>query len=110
MTELSDRKCEPCSGDTPPMTSDEIQEMLDRVDDHWKVEDNHHIHATFSFDDFKGALAFTNDVGEIAEREGHHPEICLTWGEARVRVWTHAIEGLSENDFILAAKIDQLNG
>ena len=107
-TTLDEKQCTPCSGDTPPLEGDELEAIASEVDDRWKVVDEHHIQATFSFDDFEEALAFTNQVGAIAEDEGHHPEICLTWGEARVKVWTHAIGGLSENDFILAAKIDRI--
>ena len=62
----------------------------------------------FRFDDFAGALTFTNHVGTLADQEGHHPEVCVNWGVAKLRIWTHAIDGLSQNDFILAAKIDQL--
>ena len=91
-----------------PLDADAVAEYLDKVDDRWSVVDDHHLEATFDFDDFEGALEFTNRAGAIAEDEGHHPEICLTWGEATVRIWTHAIDGLHENDFILAAKYDEL--
>ena len=106
--ELATKKCKPCSGDTPPLKGEELREYSARVGEEWKVVDEHHLEAEFSFEDFQGALDFTNAVGEIAEEEQHHPEICLTWGRAMVRIWTHAIDGLSESDFILAAKIDQL--
>ena len=108
MTDLAERSCEPCTEKTPRLEGEELESMAERVDDRWEVVDEHHLEATFTFDDFEAALDFTNRAGEVAEEEGHHPEICVTWGEARVKVWTHAIDGLSENDFILAAKIDRL--
>ena len=108
MSDLADRSCTPCTGDTPRLEGEELEEMRGRVHDRWEVVDEHHLTTSVSFDDFQGALDFTNRVGEVAEDEGHHPEICLTWGEARVEVYTHAIDGLSENDFILAAKIDEI--
>jgi 4a-hydroxytetrahydrobiopterin dehydratase len=106
--DLAQMKCVPCEGGVPPLKGEQIQEYLDRVDDGWEVVDEHHLTRRFTFDDFQGALDFTNRVGAIAEEEGHHPNICLTWGEAEISVHTHAIDGLSENDFILAAKIDRL--
>jgi 4a-hydroxytetrahydrobiopterin dehydratase len=73
----------------------------------WNVVNNHHIEREFKFPDFKTALAFTNKVGGIAEEQGHHPDICLAWGRVGVTIWTHKINGLTESDFILAAKIDK---
>jgi 4a-hydroxytetrahydrobiopterin dehydratase len=70
------------------------------------VVDDHHLEKEFTFEDFKSALEFTNRVGEIAEAEGHHPDIFLTWGQVVLKIWTHSVKGLSENDFILAAKAD----
>ena len=107
-TELTKKHCEPCSEDTPPLTGEELRPYTRELSDRWEVEEDHHLVGTFAFDDFVAALEFTNRVGELAEEEGHHPEICLTWGRASVKIWTHAIDGLSENDFILAAKIDEL--
>ena len=107
MTELAQKHCEPCSEDTEPLTGDALDPYRNELGDRWSVEDEHHLVGEFEFDDFLDALDFTNRVGEIAEEEGHHPEICLTWGRASVKIWTHAIDGLSENDFILAAKIER---
>ncbi len=76
--------------------------------DHWTVSNDHHIEKEFEFPDFKTALAFVNKVGEIAESQGHHPDIFLAWGQVGVKIWTHKIDGLTESDFILAAKIDEL--
>ena len=107
--ELASRHCEPCNAETPPIEGEEARRLLSEIDARWELIDDHHLSGRFKFDDFRAALAFANRVGDIAEAEGHHPEICLTWGRAAIRIWTHAIDGLSENDFILAAKIDQLH-
>jgi 4a-hydroxytetrahydrobiopterin dehydratase len=74
----------------------------------WEVVNEHHLRRTFKFPDFMQALAFVNKVGEVAEKEGHHPDILLSWGKAEVTTWTHSIDGLSEGDFILAAKVDRI--
>lgn len=76
----------------------------------WKVVQEHHLEKSFTFPDFKSALAFTNKVGHLAEQQGHHPDIHLAWGKVTITLWTHKIDGLSESDFILAAKMDQLEG
>lgn len=107
MTELASKACVPCRGGVPPLAGKEL-ENLSRQVPHWRVVDGHHITRTFAFPDFVQALAFVNKVGAIAEREGHHPDIFLTWGKAEVSTYTHKINGLTESDFILAAKIDQL--
>ena len=90
------------------MRGEQAGQLLQQIGVRWDLIDKHHLSARFEFSDFAGALAFTNRVGAVADEEGHHPEVCLTWGSATVRVWTHAIDGLSVNDFILAAKTDQL--
>lgn len=105
---LAEQECEPCQGGVPPMESDEIQEYLDRVDDGWDAVDDHHIERRFEFDDFRDALEFTYDVGELAEEEGHHPDIYLEYGAAEVKFWTHKIDGLHEADFVMAAKVDEI--
>lgn len=107
-TDLAGRSCEPCEGGVPPLRGDELEDMMDRLDPGWEAVDGHHLKKNFEFDDFVGALEFVNRVGELAEEQGHHPDIHLTWGEATVEIWTHAIDGLSDNDFIMAAKIDAL--
>lgn len=106
-TELSDRECRACRGDEPPLKDDELKKLCMQLPDGWKVVDEHHLHKAFTFDDFKQALEFTNRVGEIAEQQGHHPDIRLTYGEVEVEVWTHKVDGLTESDFILAAKADK---
>ena len=74
----------------------------------WTIVDEHHIVRPYKFPDFKSALAFVNHVGELAEQQGHHPDILLGWGKVEITLWTHAVDGLTESDFILAAKIDEL--
>jgi 4a-hydroxytetrahydrobiopterin dehydratase len=106
--DLASRHCAQCNAETPPIEGDHARRLLGEIDARWEIIDDHHLAARFKFDDFAGALAFANRVGQIAETETHHPEICVTWGKVKLRIWTYAIDGLSENDFILAAKIDQL--
>jgi len=107
MTNLSNKKCTPCRGGIPPLEEKEINQHLAKLNG-WQVVDLHHLLKIFLFSDFKSALAFVNQVGEIAEEENHHPDMILSWGKVVVSIWTHKIDGLHENDFILAAKIDEL--
>ncbi len=107
MSDLASKTCVPCRGGVPPMKGDELNRYLNQVKG-WKAVNEHHLTKAFTFPDFKQALAFVNRVGAIAEEQGHHPDILLTWGKAEVTTWTHKIDGLTESDFILAAKIDQL--
>jgi len=108
MSELSSKVCSACSGDAETLNALEMQQHMDELNDEWESEENHHIVREFDFKDFKSALDFVNEVGEIAEEQGHHPDIFLSWGEARIKLYTHKIDGLHENDFIMAAKIDEL--
>jgi len=106
MTDLTQEKCVPCESDIPPMTEDEIREIKKEVPE-WeviKVDDIPHLKRSFEFDDFAEALEFTNIIGEIAEEQGHHPVIELTWGRVTIEWWTHNINGLHNNDFVMAAK------
>jgi 4a-hydroxytetrahydrobiopterin dehydratase len=107
MSELAAKTCVPCRGGVPPLAGAELNALAQQVPN-WKVIDGHHISRAFTFPDFKQALAFVNKVGEVAEQQGHHPDILLSWGKAVVTTWTHKIDGLTESDFILAAKIDRL--
>jgi 4a-hydroxytetrahydrobiopterin dehydratase len=109
-SELADRKCIPCKGDTPSLAGDDIKSLLAKLDSGWQVVDDHHLKKEFRFRNFRQALAFTNVIGELADDQGHHPDIHLAWGIVGIKIWTHAINGLSDNDFILAAKIDKLGG
>ena len=105
---LTDKKCVPCEGAMPPFSHEQVQEYLDQVQG-WALVEDKKIEKNFKFKNFKEALAFVNKVGEIAERENHHPDINLhNWNQVKLTLSTHAIKGLSENDFILAAKVDTL--
>lgn len=106
---LVSKSCVPCEGGVPALTPDEIAPLLGQVSG-WSVADGKKLTKTYRFPDFAQALAFVNRAGAVAEAEGHHPDLHLTWGKVGVEVWTHAIGGLSENDFILAAKLDQALG
>ena len=106
MSELASKNCVPCRGGVPPLAGKELEALARQVPE-WKVVDGHHITRAFKFKNFVDALAFVNKVGALAEQQGHHPDIFLAWGKAEVTTWTHSINGLSESDFILAAKIDQ---
>lgn len=107
MSELATKKCVPCRGGIPPLGAEEIRPLLGQLDG-WEAVEHHHLNKTFSFEDFVSALAFVNQIGEVAEAENHHPDLSLAWGRVGVQIWTHKIGGLSESDFILAAKIDAL--
>jgi 4a-hydroxytetrahydrobiopterin dehydratase len=107
MSELAKKQCVPCRGGVPPLERREVESLLDELDGGWSAVDNHHLEKTYTFDDFAGALAFTNRVGAIAETQGHHPDIHLAWGRVSLEIWTHKIDGLTESDFILAAKADE---
>jgi 4a-hydroxytetrahydrobiopterin dehydratase len=103
--DLASKQCVPCRGGVPPLEADEIKELHSQLAEGWQVIDDHHLSREYQFEDFAQALSFVNRVGGIAEQEGHHPDIYFTWGKARVDIWTHKIDGLTESDFILAAKI-----
>lgn len=104
---LSKKKCISCSAGTPPMKGKEIDHFKKQLGNDWHVIENHHLEKEYTFSTYRKALTFTNRLGELAEREGHHPEIWLSFGKVKVQLWTHKIDGLSENDFILAAKCDE---
>jgi len=107
MNELAAKECIPCRGGVPPLGESESRALLDKLGNGWRVVDNHHLEKEFEFADFRQALDFTNRVGELAEAQGHHPDIYLAWGKVRLAVWTHKIDGLTESDFVLAAKADR---
>jgi 4a-hydroxytetrahydrobiopterin dehydratase len=108
--DLLSKHCRPVAKGSAPLREEALEACVSAVSERWKVMEYHHLEGTFKFDDFQGALEFTNRAAEVAEAEGHHPEITLTWGKVTVRIWTHSIDGLSENDFILAARLDALEG
>lgn len=103
--ELSQMSCVPCSGGVPPMERPRIEQMLTKLQG-WDVVEDHHLTKSFHFPDFKAALDFVNRVGAVAEQQGHHPDLHLSWGKVQVDIWTHKAGGLTDSDFILAAKCD----
>lgn len=107
MSELAKKHCVPCRGGVPPLAGVALAE-LQRSLPSWKVIDEHHLEKSFLFTDFAKALAFVVRIGAVAEEEGHHPDLGLSWGKVDVKIYTHKIAGLTESDFILAAKIDEL--
>lgn len=106
-TELAKKKCVPCGAGTPKLWGFQLEHYAKQLPD-WKVVDEHHLERLFEFPDFVSALAFVNQVGELAELEGHHPDLLLSWGKVGVTIYTYKIGGLSEADFVLAAKVDRL--
>jgi 4a-hydroxytetrahydrobiopterin dehydratase len=104
---LASRKCVPCHGGVPRLGGAEIKQFLNELAG-WEVVGEHHLKKDYSFPNFQQALALVNRIGEVAEAEGHHPDICFGWGRVELTIYTHAIDGLSESDFILAAKIDAI--
>jgi 4a-hydroxytetrahydrobiopterin dehydratase len=106
--ELVKKKCKPCSSDIPPLKGEELDVYYRALGYSWCIVNEHHLEKVYFFPDFCQALAFTNMVGEVAEEEGHHPDILLTYGKVKIQLWTHKIDGLSESDFILAAKCDEV--
>ncbi|MHC4709852.1 MAG: 4a-hydroxytetrahydrobiopterin dehydratase [Planctomycetota bacterium] len=104
-SELADKECVPCRGGVPPLTADKVRDLLRELDG-WTVEQEYHLTRTYELPDFATALAFVTRIGDIAEQQNHHPDLYLAWGKVRVEVWTHKISGLTESDFIFAAKVD----
>lgn len=107
MSELAKRDCVPCRGGVPPLTPAEIKPLLEQLIG-WEAVNDHHLRREYKFSNYGEAQKFVNKVSEIAEAQGHHPDICFGWGRAEVLIWTHKIDGLTESDFILAAKIDEV--
>ena len=107
MADLASKSCVPCRGGVPALKDKELHELEKQVPG-WKVVNEHHLARTYEFPDFKSALDLVNKIGNVAEQEGHHPNICFTWGKVEVTIYTHKIDGLTESDFILAAKIEKL--
>jgi 4a-hydroxytetrahydrobiopterin dehydratase len=107
MSDLASKTCVPCRGGTSPLKGEELHRYSHQLPN-WQVIDEHHITRTFTFPDFQRALDFVNRVGAVAEQQGHHPDIFLAWGKVGITSWTHSVNGLTESDFIMAAKIDQI--
>jgi len=106
--DLTQKKCIPCEAGTPPLKKDEVEKYLSQLKTSWEVLENTKIKKKFIFKDFKKAMEFVNKVAEIAETESHHPDIYIFYSKVEIELWTHAIGGLSENDFIMASKIEEI--
>jgi len=107
MAELAEKQCVPCRGGIPPLKGAELDALRNQVPG-WEVVNEHHLKKEFAFPDFQSALDFVNRAGAVAEEQGHHPDIFLAWGKVEITIWTHKIDGLTESDFILAAKVNRL--
>ena len=107
MSDLAKRECVPCRGGVPSLKGAELTRLADQLGGGWVVVDEHHLDKEYAFPDFKTAWDFTNRVAELAEGQGHHPDIYLAWGKVKLTIWTHKIDGLTESDFIFAAKADE---
>ena len=108
MSDLADKTCVPCRGDVPPLRGKELEELESQLPD-WEVVEGHHLRREFRFRNFREALDFVNRVGELAEEQGHHPDVEFGWGRAAITIFTHKIDGLTESDFVLAAKVDRVH-
>ena len=108
MSELAKQQCVPCRGGVPPLTGRDLDVLQAQLGGGWSVVEQHHLEKVYRFDDFRQALDFTVRVGEMAEEQDHHPDLYLTWGRVKVTIWTHKIDGLTESDFVFAAKADAL--
>ena len=106
MGELAEGSCIPCMGGVPPLKGEELIVFQKKLENNWEIINEHHLEKEFRFDNFRKALDFTNKVGELAEKQDHHPDIFLAWGIVKLKIWTHKIDGLTESDFIFAAKVD----
>jgi 4a-hydroxytetrahydrobiopterin dehydratase len=107
MPELASRKCVPCEGGIPALSRAQFTPLLQQLHG-WEVVEDHHLSKTYRFSNYRSAVAFVNRIADVAESEGHHPDLLLSWGKVAVEIQTHAVDGLTENDFVLAAKIDEL--
>ena len=109
MVALAEKECVPCKGGVAPLKGNDLSRLRSELNPGWQVLNEHHLEREFKFKDFREALDFTNRVGELAEEQGHHPDVMLSWGKVKVTIWTHKIDGLTESDFVLAAKIDRVS-
>ena len=107
MSVLAQKTCIPCRGGVPPLKGEELDALQEKLGNDWQIINEHHLEKEYIFADFRQALDFTVKVGEVAENQDHHPDIYLAWGKVKLTIWTHKIDGLTESDFIFAAKADQ---
>lgn len=108
--DLAERQCVPCAGGVDPLKGDELRALHDQLGGDWELVDEHHLERELSFPDFRSALDYVVRVGEMSEEQGHHPEIELGWGHVELEIYTHKIDGLTESDFVWAAKAEELSG
>ena len=108
MNELAAKRCVPCRGGVPPVKGVQLNALQVKLGGDWQIINEHHLEKQYSFDNFRQALDFTIRVGEMAEEQDHHPDIFLAWGKVKLIIWTHKIDGLTESDFVFAAKADAL--
>jgi len=106
---LSKKECVPCQGGVLPLKGAELKQFAEELGGGWRVVKKHHLEKEYKFKNFREALDFTNEVGELAEKQQHHPDIYLAWGKVKLTLWTHKIDGLTEGDFIFAAKVNELS-
>jgi 4a-hydroxytetrahydrobiopterin dehydratase len=107
LSELANKACTPCRGGVPPLKGTELQDLVDGLGHEWQCFDEHHLEKAYKFADWTGAIAFTNAVSDIAEAQDHHPDVLTSWGQCKVTIWTHKIDGLTRSDFFFAAKVEE---
>src|SRR5215471_13524387 len=110
MSALAEQECAACKVGAPPLKGEALATLAMELGNAWQVMNEHHLEKQYKFKNFREALDFTNKVGELAEAQGHHPDIYLAWGMVKLTIWTHKIDGLTESDFVFAAKVDRLEG
>ncbi len=108
MNALAQKECVPCRGGVDRLTGNALEKLATELQSGWRIVDSRQLEKEFNFKNFREALDYTNRVGELAEAQGHHPDIYLAWGKVKLTIWTHKVDGLTESDFILAAKADEL--
>jgi 4a-hydroxytetrahydrobiopterin dehydratase len=107
MSDLASKECVPCKGGTPPLSGPRLEALAGDLGGDWRVHDGHHLEKEYRFEDFRSGMDFAIRVGELAEEQGHHPDIYIAWGMVRLTIWTHKVDGLTESDFVFAAKADR---
>ncbi len=106
-SQLAERNCVPCKGGVPPLKGEALYKLHDKLGSGWQLVDEHHLEKEYKFSGYAPAVDFTNVVARIAEEQNHHPDIVLSWGKVKVTIWTHKIDGLTESDFVFAAKVEE---
>ncbi len=107
-SELARKECVPCKGGVPPLKGADLEDLQRRLGQGWQVIDEHHLEKEYKLGDWRGAVEFVNRISDLAEQQDHHPDIHLSYGKVKVQIWTHKIDGLTESDFVFAAKVEEL--